>query len=163
LHALPCQADLFALSQTYLSTLTTTEVVYASTSTGQAPSCKRHAASPLQRAGQTDLNRLSWQADPALRYPIAPIERLRNPHRRHTEQKIQRETRRLSKARVLRRTSSSGQAAVFLDQYILHRQVGQQQALEVNQLNVSVVPECGPMLRLPVRRVAVSCDGYSPT
>ncbi|PZD22060.1 hypothetical protein A1F96_11506, partial [Pyrenophora tritici-repentis] len=41
---------------------------------------------------------LSRQADPALRYPIAPMERLRNSSRRHIKWKLQRERRRLLEA-----------------------------------------------------------------
>jgi hypothetical protein len=64
---------------------------------------------------------------------------LRDPHRRRIEWKLQRERRRLPEAQVLRRTSSSGRAAVLLDRYMLHRPMGQQRAIEGDQLDVRVV------------------------
>jgi hypothetical protein len=42
---------------------------------------------------------------------------------------------------------------------MLHRQMGQQQALKGDQLDVLIVLERGLMLRLLVRRLNVFCDG----
>jgi hypothetical protein len=82
---------------------------------------KRHAASPLYRAGATCHDRLPRQDDSTVCHSVAQMERLGDPPRRHSERSIQGERRRLSKAEVLRCSGGLGQAAVLLDRHMLHR------------------------------------------